>query len=92
MRTKKAFFCFVLLLFLCLGYGARLDAVIYEIAAVGPKSSGMMGSVAATADDLIDAIYFNPAALSLVAGSNVTAGSGIVSWPLEYEHPNGYKP
>ena len=89
---KKKRFCVYLsgiLLFLSLA--GRVDAVIYEIGGMGAKSVGMVGSVVATADNPIDALFFNPAAIGQLKGTNITAGTGIFSFPVEYKSPSGYK-
>ncbi len=69
----------------------RVEAVIYELGAMGPKSGGMMGAVVATADTPIDALYFNPATLSQVKGTNISTGALITSFPVRYKSPKGYK-
>jgi len=60
MKKETLYVCLVGIL-LFLSFEETVDAVIYEAASIGPKSAGMLGTVAATADDPIDAVFFNPA-------------------------------
>ncbi|MDY6972152.1 MAG: outer membrane protein transport protein [Thermodesulfobacteriota bacterium] len=90
MKKKRAFI-HVSAFLLFLSMAGRVDAVIYELGGMGPKSVGMVGSVVATADDPIDALFFNPAAIDRLEGTNITAGAGMLSFPVEYKSPGGYK-
>lgn len=92
MIKIKKFHYFLVVVIIFLTFGAtRVEAVIFETAAVGPKSGGMVGALVATADDPIDSLFFNPATLSQVKGTKVAGGMGFISWPVEYESPTGYK-
>ena len=88
---RKRFYFFLAGFLLFFIFIDNLEAVIYETAGIGAKSVAMIGSIVATADDPIDSLYFNPATLSQVEGTNVTAGMGIVSFPVEYKNSDGYK-
>ena len=89
--NKKRVCVYLSGIFLFLIFADRLDAVIYEIGGMGPKSTAMAGSVVATADDPIDSLFFNPATISDVKGTKVTAGLSIINFPVEYKSQSGYK-
>ncbi len=57
---KKRFYFYLIATLLFLNYGNRLEATIYEPGAAGPKSAGMMGAVAATADEPLTPCFLTP--------------------------------
>ena len=69
----------------------KVDAVIYEIGAISAKSSGMMSALVATADTPIESLYYNPATVSQVKGTGISAGMEFINFPVRYKSLEGYK-
>ena len=65
-------------------------AAILDPGAVGARATGMGSAMVGLADDLISAVYFNPAGLVQIKGTNMAMGSLIVNARLRYKSPQGY--
>lgn len=70
-----------MLLSLCLFYLAHhsvASCAVTDPLNLGAKSIGMAGAVVAVADDLMSALYTNPAGLVQLEGEDMMAGSVFV--------------
>ena len=76
----------VILLLLPISNG---HANITEPGAMGARGMGM-ASVVANPDDLIAALYYNPAGLARIKGENIGGGTQFAFIRLKYQNSEGY--
>jgi len=84
----KRFFLFLVLF--CVIDHVSVYGCIMDPAAIGAKSFGMGSAVVALSDDLISALYFNPAGLIQLKGENVAMGGLFIDNCIRYKSPDGY--
>lgn len=81
---------FLLILFLSMVNMPSVYSCIMDPAAMGTKAFGMGSAVVALADDLIGALYFNPAGLNQLEDKNVASGALFIDNCIRYKSPDGY--
>ncbi|MDY6971400.1 MAG: outer membrane protein transport protein [Thermodesulfobacteriota bacterium] len=86
-RFEAFFLC--MFFFHIVGHSASYGCIM-DPAAMGARSAGMGSAVVALADDVISALYFNPAGLTQLEGANIAMGSLFIENRIRYKSPDGY--
>lgn len=80
---------FLLILFLQLVRSSAAYCTVTDPMNLGARSLGMGGAVVAVADDLMSALYTNPAGLAQLEGVNMSAGSAFGFNKPRYKSADG---
>jgi long-chain fatty acid transport protein len=81
---------FLLIVFLYLVDHSAVHGCIIDPASMGAKSFGMGSAVVALADELMSALYVNPAGLIQLEDSNFAMGANFLDTNIRYKSPDGY--
>jgi long-chain fatty acid transport protein len=85
MAKNAIFSLIIFVLLICPSY-----ATIMDPASISSRAIGMGSAMTGTPDDIGSALYFNPAGLSLLKGSNVATGFLLPALRVRYRSPTGY--
>jgi len=94
MEIRKYFVLAVVSLIIVLvgcSFFETADAAFFDMPGIGCRALGTGGAMTALADDPVTALFYNPAGLADIPGTEVMAGSTVAYFPVKYESPTGYK-
>jgi len=88
-KRQKSLIIFMGIFFLHVNIN-HVDGCILDNAEIGARPFSMAGAVVARADDIVSAMYYNPAGLTQIEGQNLGMGMVYVYYPVRYKDYHGY--